>query len=48
VADWVARTVLVSVLGIPASKFNDDRLACFRHLKNQIDASNPRQRGVLF
>jgi len=27
VADWVARTVLVSVLGIPASKFNDDRLA---------------------
>ena len=27
VADWVARTVLVSALGIPASKFNDDRLA---------------------
>jgi transposase len=27
VADWVACTVLVSVLGIPASKFNDDRLA---------------------
>jgi len=27
VADWVAHTVLVSVLGIPASKFNDDRLA---------------------
>jgi transposase len=27
VADWVARTVLVSVLGIPAPKFNDDRLA---------------------
>jgi transposase len=27
VADWVARTVLVSVLDIPASKFNDDRLA---------------------
>ena len=27
VADWVARTVLVSVLGIPAKKFNDDRLA---------------------
>ena len=27
VADWVARTVLVSVLGIPASQFNDDRLA---------------------
>lgn len=27
VADWVARTVLVSVLGISGSKFNDDRLA---------------------
>jgi transposase len=27
VADWVARTVLVSVLGIPPNKFNDDRLA---------------------
>lgn len=26
-ADWLARTVLVSVLGIPAAKFNDDRLA---------------------
>ena len=26
VADWVAQTVLVYVLGIPASKFNDDRL----------------------
>jgi hypothetical protein len=25
-ADWVGRTVLVSVLGIPAAKFNDDRL----------------------
>jgi len=26
VADWIAQTVLVYVLGIPASKFNDDRL----------------------
>lgn len=27
VADWVGRTVLVSVLSVPAAKFNDDRLA---------------------
>lgn len=26
VADWVAKTVLVTVLGVPAAKFNDDRL----------------------
>jgi len=26
VADWMARTVLVHTLGLPASKFNDDRL----------------------
>jgi transposase len=26
IADWVAQTALVYVLGIPASKFNDDRL----------------------
>jgi transposase len=26
VADWVGRTMLVNVLGIPAAKFNDDRL----------------------
>ena len=26
VADWMARTVLVYTLGIPAAKFNDDRL----------------------
>jgi transposase len=26
VADWVAQTVLVAILGIPAAKFNDDRL----------------------
>jgi transposase len=38
VADWVGRTTLVHVLGIPASKFNDDRLertldALFPHLE---------------
>ena len=27
VADWLAHTVLVHTLGIPAAKFNDDRLA---------------------
>lgn len=27
IADWLASTVLVHTLGIPASKFNDDRLA---------------------
>ena len=27
IADWMARTVLVHVLGVPAAKFNDDRLA---------------------
>jgi hypothetical protein len=27
IADWLSRTVLVYVLGIPAAKFNDDRLA---------------------
>jgi transposase len=26
VADWIARTVLITTLGIPAAKFNDDRL----------------------
>jgi transposase len=26
IVDWVARTMLVSMLGIPAAKFNDDRL----------------------
>jgi len=38
VADWVGRTVLVRVLGIPAAKFNDDRLgrtldALYPHLE---------------
>lgn len=27
IADWVGQTVLVAVLGVPATKFNDDRLA---------------------
>ena len=27
IADWVAQTVLVNMLGVPAAKFNDDRLA---------------------
>jgi transposase len=27
IADWVAKTVLVYKIGVPASKFNDDRLA---------------------
>jgi len=38
VADWVGRTVLVNILGIPAAKFNDDRLgrtldALYPHLE---------------
>lgn len=38
VADWVGRTTLVAVLGVPAEKFNDDRLgrtldAIFPHLE---------------
>jgi transposase len=38
VADWVGQTVLVAVLGIPAAKFNDDRLgrtldAMYPHLE---------------
>jgi transposase len=38
IADWVGRTVLVSILGIPAAKFNDDRLgrtldALYPHLE---------------
>jgi len=39
VADWVGRTVLVHYLGIPAAKFNDDRLertldALYPHLES--------------
>ena len=38
VADWVGQTVLVAVLGVPAAKFNDDRLgrtldALYPHLQ---------------
>lgn len=38
VADWVGQTVLVTVLGLPAAKFNDDRLgrtldALYPHLE---------------
>lgn len=38
VADWVGQTVLVAVLGLPAAKFNDDRLgrtldALYPHLE---------------
>ena len=37
VSDWIGQTVLVAVLGIPATKFNDDRLgrtldALYEHL----------------
>lgn len=35
IADWVAQTVLVAVLDIPASKFNDDRL------ERTLDALSP-------
>jgi transposase len=40
VADWLAQTVLVYVLGIPAAKFNDDRLA------RTLDAIQPRCRDI--
>lgn len=38
VADWIGQTVLVGVLGVPAAKFNDDRLgrtldALYPHLQ---------------
>ena len=38
VADWIGQTVLVGVLGVPAAKFNDDRLgrtldALYPHLE---------------
>ncbi len=39
-ADWLARTVLVSVLGIPAAKFNDDRLA------RTLDAIQPHCQAI--
>ena len=40
VSDWLARTVLVYRLGIPAEKFNDDRLA------RTLDAISPHSREI--
>jgi transposase len=39
-ADWFARTVLVPVLGIPAAKFNDDRVA------RTLDAIQPHCQAI--
>ena len=40
VADWLAQTVLVYTLGIPAAKFNDDRLG------RALDAIRPHCREI--
>jgi transposase len=40
VADWLGQTVLVTVLGIPAGKFNDDRLG------RTLDAIAVHQRDI--
>jgi transposase len=40
VADWLAQTVLVYTLGVPAAKFNDDRLA------RTLDAIHPHAREI--
>jgi hypothetical protein len=40
VADWLARTVLVHTLGVPAAKFNDDRLA------RTLDATSEHSRDI--
>lgn len=40
VADWVGQTVLVAVLGIPAAKFNDDRLG------RTLDALSPHLEAI--
>jgi transposase len=40
IADWLGRTMLVYVLGIPAAKFNDDRLG------RTLDAIQPRCREI--
>jgi transposase len=40
VADWVGRTVLTQTLGVPADKFNDDRLG------RTLDAIAPHQRDI--
>jgi transposase len=40
VADWLARTVLVYTLGVPAAKFNDDRLG------RTLDAISQHKRDI--
>jgi transposase len=40
IADWVGQTVLVAVLGIPATKFNDDRLG------RTLDALSPHLEAI--
>jgi transposase len=40
VADWLAQTVLVQTLGLPAAKFNDDRLG------RTLDALAPHAREI--
>lgn len=40
IADWVGQTVLVAVLGIPAAKFNDDRLG------RTLDALSPHLEAI--
>ena len=40
VADWLAQTVLVQTLGIPAAKFNDDRLG------RTLDALHAHSRAI--
>lgn len=42
IADWVAQTVLVAVLDIPAAKFNDDRL------ERTLDALAPHLEAIWF
>ncbi len=40
VADWVGQTVLTAVLGVPAAKFNDDRL------ERTLDALAPHLEAI--
>lgn len=40
IADWVAQTILLHKLGVPASKFNDDRLG------RALDAMAPHCRAI--
>jgi transposase len=40
IADWLGRTVLVTILGVPAAKFNDDRLG------RTLDAIQPHCREI--